>query len=70
MNDSNMLTFLPLEMDKNGEFEKLKFPTFHRELLSQSYWNAGDDLGRIKLVIAEGFSREDMPCKFSIFQIG
>ena len=64
-----MLIVQSLDMNKNGEFEKLKFPSFHRELLSQSYWNAGDDLGRIKLIIAEGFSGENMACKFSIFQI-
>ncbi|KAL2072570.1 hypothetical protein VTL71DRAFT_11913 [Oculimacula yallundae] len=49
---------LSVDLDKHGEFEKMKFPTFHRELLSQSYWNPGDDLGRIKVVISEGFSRE------------
>ena len=37
---------------------------FHRELLAQSYWNAGDDLGRIKLVIAEGFPRDSMSMQF------
>jgi hypothetical protein len=47
-------------VDKNGEFEKLKFPTFHRELLSQDYWSAGDDFGRIKLIISEGFTREHL----------
>ncbi|KAK2628268.1 hypothetical protein QTJ16_002914 [Diplocarpon rosae] len=46
------------DLDKHGEFEKLKWPTFHKELLSQSYWNPGDDLGRIKVIISEGFSRE------------
>ncbi|KAK6587412.1 hypothetical protein PZA11_000702 [Diplocarpon coronariae] len=49
---------LSLDLDKHGEFEKLKWPTFHKELLSQSYWNPGDDLGRIKIIISEGFSRE------------
>ncbi|PBP19171.1 hypothetical protein BUE80_DR010046 [Diplocarpon rosae] len=49
---------LSLDLDKHGEFEKLKWPTFHKELLSQSYWNPGDDLGRIKVIISEGFSRE------------
>lgn len=42
----------------------MKFPTFHNELLSQSYWNAGDDLGRIKLVIAEGFARDSLTYPF------
>jgi hypothetical protein len=53
-----------LDLDKNGEFEKLKFPAFHRELLSQSYWNPGDDLGRIKVIIAEGFTREHLSYPF------
>lgn len=48
-----------IDVDKHGEFEKLKFPTFHKELLSQSYWNPGDDLGRVKVIISEGFSREN-----------
>jgi hypothetical protein len=34
-------------------------PAFHNELLSQSHWNPGDDLGRIKVVIAEGFARDN-----------
>ncbi|RFU26323.1 hypothetical protein B7463_g10014, partial [Scytalidium lignicola] len=42
------------ELDKNGEQEKLSFPSFHREILNQSYWNPGDDLGRIRVVITEG----------------
>ncbi|KAK0126460.1 hypothetical protein ONS95_008058 [Cadophora gregata] len=55
---------LSVDLDKNGEFEKMKFPTFHKELLSQSYWNPGDDLGRIKVVISEGFSREQLTYPF------
>lgn len=53
-----------LDLNKNGDFEKLKFPTFHKELLLQNYWNPGDDLGRIKVVIAEGFSRDNMTYPF------
>ena len=52
------------DLDKNGEFEKMQFPSFHEELLSQSYWNPGDDLGRIKVVISEGFSREQLTYPF------
>ncbi|TVY81836.1 hypothetical protein LSUE1_G003008 [Lachnellula suecica] len=55
---------LSMDLDKHGEFEKLKFPDFHKELLSQSYWNAGDDLGRIKVIIAEGFSRDNLTYAF------
>lgn len=47
-----------LDVNKNGDLEPLRFPEFHQELLSQNYWNAGDDLGRIKVVIAEGLHRE------------
>lgn len=46
------------DLNKDGEFKRLEFPAFHKELLSQSYWNPGDELGRIKLVISEGFSVE------------
>ncbi|KAI9053364.1 hypothetical protein LZ554_002323 [Drepanopeziza brunnea f. sp. 'monogermtubi'] len=55
---------LSMDLDKHGEFEKLKFPTFHKELLSRTYWNPGDDLGRVKVIIAEGFSREHMAYPF------
>jgi hypothetical protein len=40
-------------LDKHGEFEKLKFPTFHKELL-----------GRIKVIIAEGFTRDHFTYPF------
>ncbi|KAE8452158.1 hypothetical protein EG329_001625 [Mollisiaceae sp. DMI_Dod_QoI] len=55
---------LSIDLDKHGDFEKLRFPTFHRELLSQSYWNPADDLGRVKVVIAEGFAREGLAYPF------
>ncbi|RKF72725.1 hypothetical protein GcM1_247187 [Golovinomyces cichoracearum] len=45
--------------NKNGKFEALKFPVFHQELLSQSYWSPVDNLGRLKVIISEGFTRED-----------
>ncbi|RDA91100.1 hypothetical protein CP533_6698 [Ophiocordyceps camponoti-saundersi (nom. inval.)] len=43
---------------KGSEIELLKFPPFRRELLHQSFWNPADDLGRIKIVISEGFQRD------------
>ncbi|KUJ22447.1 uncharacterized protein LY89DRAFT_762652 [Mollisia scopiformis] len=55
---------LSIDLDKHGDFERLKFPAFHRELLSQSYWNPADDLGRLKIVISEGFSREGLTYPF------
>ncbi|PFH58101.1 hypothetical protein XA68_14146 [Ophiocordyceps unilateralis] len=47
-------------LPKNGELDFLKFPPFRRELLQQSFWNPADDLGRIKLVISEGFPRDSI----------
>lgn len=46
------------EMSKLGELHPLKFPAFRRELLYQNHWNPGDDVGRIKIVISEGFPRD------------
>ncbi|RDW63918.1 hypothetical protein BP5796_10420 [Coleophoma crateriformis] len=51
-------------IDKNGDFDKLKFPAFHQELLSQNFWHPGDDLGRIKVVVAEGFARASASVPF------
>lgn len=45
-------------MTKQGELEPLKFPHFRRELLYQNHWNPGDDIGRIKIIISEGFPRD------------
>ncbi|KAJ4291392.1 hypothetical protein N0V88_005985 [Collariella sp. IMI 366227] len=46
------------EFTRMGEFERLKFPAFRRELLYQDHWSPGDDTGRIKIVISEGFPRD------------
>ncbi|KAJ4415227.1 hypothetical protein N0V82_007464 [Gnomoniopsis sp. IMI 355080] len=46
------------EMSKQGELETLKFPSFRRELLYQNHWSPGDDIGRIKIIISEGFPRD------------
>ena len=47
-------------MSKQGELEPLKFPLFLRELLYENHWNPGDDIGRIKVVISEGFPRDSL----------
>ena len=47
-------------MSKNGSIETLKFPMFRQELLQQNFWNAADDLGRIKVVLSEGFPRDSL----------
>ena len=32
----------------------LTFPAFHTEMLTQGHWNAGDNFGRIKVLVAAG----------------
>ncbi|KAG5926474.1 hypothetical protein E4U42_003273 [Claviceps africana] len=41
-----------------AELEPLKFPSFREELLRQNWWVPADDLGRIKVVLSEGFPRD------------
>ncbi|KAH6623696.1 hypothetical protein F5144DRAFT_369851 [Chaetomium tenue] len=48
------------EFTKTGELERLRFPHFRRELLFQNHWRPGDDIGRIKIVISEGFPRDSL----------
>lgn len=49
-----------LEISKSGALEGLRFPAFRQELLQQSYWSPADELGRIKIIISEGFSRDSL----------
>ncbi|RAL08661.1 uncharacterized protein BO97DRAFT_460194 [Aspergillus homomorphus CBS 101889] len=44
-------------VDKSGNQDRLRFPTFHHEILKSQHWDAGELYGRIRVVIAEGFSR-------------
>ncbi len=46
------------ELNKAGEREPLRFPQFHQEILYQNHWEAGELLGRIRVIIAEGISRQ------------
>ena len=48
------------DIDRNGESRGLLFPKFREELLKQSFWSPANDLGRIKLIISEGFPRNSM----------
>ncbi|KAK2801816.1 hypothetical protein FQN50_007561 [Emmonsiellopsis sp. PD_5] len=48
---------LSSHVDKNGNQDYLRFPAFHEELLQQAHWEAGETFGRIRIIIAEGFSR-------------
>lgn len=49
------------EETRTGEGRPLLFPVFHRDVLYQTHWEPGDAIGRIKVVIAEGVVREDIP---------
>jgi len=52
---------LPIpEFTKTGELERLTFPAFRQEILRQNHWHPGDDLGRIKVIISEGFPRDSL----------
>ncbi|KAI9682179.1 MAG: hypothetical protein M1817_000233 [Caeruleum heppii] len=45
--------------DRDGNNEVLRFPPFHSEILAQNWWSPAEDLGRVKVTIAEGFRRSD-----------
>ncbi|KAI1208945.1 uncharacterized protein F4807DRAFT_104609 [Annulohypoxylon truncatum] len=48
------------EFTKNGDLETLRFPQFRSEVLRQSYWSPADEIGRIRIVISEGFPRDSL----------
>ncbi|KAL9116034.1 MAG: hypothetical protein Q9227_000402 [Pyrenula ochraceoflavens] len=43
--------------DRDGNPSPLKFPPFHQAILHQRHWDAAELLGRVRVVIAEGFAR-------------
>lgn len=53
-----------LDTDKSGIHGLLKFPPFHMEMLTQSWWSAGENMGRIKIIIAEGLIRSSAVSQF------
>ncbi|KAJ5558087.1 hypothetical protein N7535_009574 [Penicillium sp. DV-2018c] len=58
---------LVIGVDRDGNPDRLRFPPFHPEIPYQTYWNAGDAYGRIKVVIAEGFYRPNRSPPFERF---
>lgn len=52
--------WLSSEFTKSGELEPFRFPSFRRELLYHDHWHPSDDIGRIKIVISEGFPRDSL----------
>ncbi|KGO43082.1 hypothetical protein PEX1_068690 [Penicillium expansum] len=55
-------------LDRDGNQDTLRFPPFHPEILQQKHWDAGDSQGRIKIVIAEGFSRPNRSPPFERYK--
>ena len=53
-----------LAFSKMTDFEPLKFPCFRQELLQQNWWLPADELGRIKIVLSEGFPRNSVTTPF------
>ncbi|KAI4140405.1 MAG: hypothetical protein LQ341_003849 [Variospora aurantia] len=45
------------KFDKAGHQECLRFPPFPQEMLMDQWWSAGEDLGRVRVVITEGLAR-------------
>lgn len=43
-------------IDANGKALPLEFPGFHRHLMSQSHWNACDEIGRVKVELSAGYT--------------
>ena len=43
--------------DKEGKHHQLRFPPFHTEVLTQTWANPAQNMGRIKIIIAEGINR-------------
>lgn len=44
------------DADKDGNHDQLRFPPFHTEVLTQTWANPAQNLGRIKIIIAEGIN--------------
>ncbi|KAJ5807547.1 hypothetical protein N7447_011003 [Penicillium robsamsonii] len=57
-----------MALDRDGNQDTLRFPPFHSEVLQQKHWDAGDSQGRIKVVIAEGFSRPNRTPPFERYK--
>ena len=42
----------------DNQASKLRFPPFHRTMLSQNSWNATDTMGRIRVELSSGWFDE------------
>ncbi|CAI7638728.1 unnamed protein product [Penicillium glandicola] len=59
---------LSSNLDRDGNQDTLRFPPFHSEILQQKHWDAADSQGRIKVIIAEGFSRPNRTPPFERYR--
>ena len=50
-----------VEPEKGGDQECLRFPPFHQAMLTQNWWSAAEDVGRIKVLLSEGFASGQGP---------
>jgi hypothetical protein len=45
-------------LDENRQIDLLRWPRFHPELLLQQHWSPAENMGRIKVIISEGYTYE------------
>lgn len=43
----------PLEVNRHGERDSLRFPPFHQDMITNGNWNPADPHGRIRIIISE-----------------
>lgn len=51
-------------MTKTGSKDVLRWPAFQTEQLARTYWSAGENMGRIKVTIAEGYAKDGEHSRF------
>jgi hypothetical protein len=49
---------LTLGIANDNQAHNLRFPPFHRTMLSQNSWNAADTMGRIRVELSSGWFDE------------
>ncbi|KAJ6098661.1 hypothetical protein N7467_000196 [Penicillium canescens] len=59
---------LSAHLDRDGNPDAMRFPAFHSEILGQKHWDISDTKGRIRVVIAEGFSRPNRSPPFERYK--
>lgn len=56
---------LILATANDNQAHQLRFPPFHKTMLSQNTWNAADTLGRIRVELSSGYLDEKCGGRFS-----